>query len=100
MSNVPRDITASGYLGDVLVTGYSQFSRNRQFGQMLGLGYSVKAAQMEMEMVAEGYYGTKAIHLANERMQVALPIVDAMYEILYNKQKAKPIIKSLTTKLQ
>lgn len=100
MSNVPRDITASGYLGDVLVTGYSQFSRNRQFGQMLGMGYSVKAAQMEMEMVAEGYYGTKAIHLANERMQVALPIVDAMYEILYNRQKAKPIIKSLTTKLQ
>ena len=81
MSNVPRDITASGYLGDVLVTGYSQ-------------------AQMEMEMVAEGYYGTKAIHQANERMQVALPIVDAMYEILYNRQKAKPIIKSLTTKLQ
>jgi glycerol-3-phosphate dehydrogenase (NAD(P)+) len=67
---------------------------------MLGLGYSVKAAQMEMEMVAEGYYGTKAIHMANERMQVALPIVDAMYEILYNRQKAKTIIKSLTTKLQ
>jgi glycerol-3-phosphate dehydrogenase (NAD(P)+) len=100
MSNVPRDITASGYLGDVLVTGYSQFSRNRQFGQMLGMGYSVKAAQMEMEMVAEGYYATNAIHQANERMRVALPIVDAMYEILYNRQKAKPIIKSLTTKLQ
>ena len=99
-SNVPREITASGYLGDVLVTGYSQFSRNRQFGQMLGLGYSVKAAQMEMEMVAEGYYGTKAIHDANERMKVTLPIVDAMYEILYNKQKAKSIIKALTSKLQ
>ena len=51
-------------------------------------------------MVAEGYYGTKAIYEANQRMKVALPIVDAMYEILYNKQKAKPIIKSLTTKLQ
>jgi glycerol-3-phosphate dehydrogenase (NAD(P)+) len=98
MNNVPRDITASGYLGDVLVTGYSQFSRNRQFGQMLGLGYSVKAAQMEM--IAEGYYATKAIYMANQRMRVSLPIVDAMYEILYNRQKAKPIIKSLTTKLQ
>jgi glycerol-3-phosphate dehydrogenase (NAD(P)+) len=100
MSNVPRDITASGYLGDVLVTGYSQFSRNRQFGQMLGLGYSVKAAQMEMEMIAEGFYGTKAIYEANQRIKVSLPIVDAMYEILYNRQKAKLIIKSLTTKLQ
>ncbi len=100
MNNVPRDITASGYLGDVLVTGYSQFSRNRQFGQMLGLGYSVKAAQMEMEMIAEGYFATKAIYMANQRMRVSLPIVDAMYEILYNRQKAKPIIKSLTTKLQ
>jgi len=53
-----------------------------------------------MEMVAEGYYGTKAIYEANRRMKVALPIVDAMYEILYNKQKAKTIIKSLTSKLQ
>lgn len=100
VSNVPRNIMASGYLGDVLVTGYSQFSRNRQFGQMLGMGYSVKAAQMEMEMVAEGYYGTQAIHKVNERMQVAIPIIDAMYEILYNRQKAKPIIKALTNKLQ
>ena len=100
VSNVPRDVTASAYLGDVLVTGYSQFSRNRQFGQMLGLGYSVKAAQMEMEMVAEGYYGTQAIHKTNERIQVAIPIVDAMYEILFNRQKAKPIIKALTNKLQ
>lgn len=100
VNNAPRKINHSGYLGDVLVTGYSQFSRNRQFGQMLGLGYSVKAAQMEMEMVAEGYYGTKAIHEANKNINVDLPIVNAMYEILYNKQKAKPIIKSLTTKLQ
>jgi glycerol-3-phosphate dehydrogenase (NAD(P)+) len=100
VNNAPREINQSGYLGDVLVTGYSQFSRNRQFGQMLGLGYSVKAAQMEMEMVAEGYYGTKAIHEANKNINVDLPIVNAMYEILYNKQKAKPIIKSLTTKLQ
>lgn len=100
ISNNHRDITASGYLGDVLVTAYSKFSRNRQFGQMVGMGYSVKAAQMEMEMVAEGYYGTRAIHIANERMQVSLPIVDAMYDILYNRRSPITVIRELTTKLQ
>lgn len=99
-ADIPRDITDSGYLGDVLVTAYSNFSRNRQFGQMIGLGYSVKAAQTEMEMVAEGYYGTKAIWLANQESQVDLPIVDAMYQILYNRKSAKNIIKELTKKFQ
>ena len=91
-----RNIDASGYLGDVLVTAYSNFSRNRQFGKMIGMGYSVKAAQMEMEMVAEGYYGTYAIHKANEKMQVSLPIVDAMYAILYEQQSPTYIIQELT----
>ncbi len=100
VSPAHRDITASGYLGDVLVTAYSKFSRNRQFGQMVGLGYSIKAAQMEMEMVAEGYYGTRAIHIANERMQVSLPIVDAMYDILYNRKSPTKVIRELTEKLQ
>ena len=95
-----RSIIDSVYCGDLLVTGYSNFSRNRVFGTMIGKGYSVKSAQLEMEMIAEGFYGTKAIYEANQRIQVSLPIVDAMYEILYNRQKAKPIIKSLTTKLQ
>jgi glycerol-3-phosphate dehydrogenase (NAD(P)+) len=95
-SDVERDITDSGYLGDVLVTAYSNFSRNRQFGQMIGMGYSVKAAQTEMEMVAEGYYGTKAIWLANQETQVDLPIVDAVYQILYNRKSAKATIKELT----
>lgn len=99
-SDIPRDITDSGYLGDVLVTAYSNFSRNRQFGQMIGMGYSVKAAQTEMEMVAEGYYGTKAIWLANQDSQVDLPIVDAMYQILYNHKSAKNTIKELTKKFQ
>lgn len=98
--NRHRNIDASGYLGDVLVTAYSKFSRNRQFGQLIGLGYSVKAAQIEMEMVAEGYYGTKCIHEANERMQVRLPIAEAMYEILYNHQSPTIVIKELTQKLQ
>ena len=99
-SDIPRDITASGYLGDVLVTAYSNFSRNRQFGQMIGMGYSVKAAQTEMEMVAEGYYGTKAIWLANQDVQVDLPIVEAVYQILYNRRSAKAVIKELTKKFQ
>lgn len=99
-SDIPRDITDSGYLGDVLVTAYSNFSRNRQFGQMIGMGYSVKAAQTEMEMVAEGYYGTKAIWLANQETQVDLPIVDAVYQILYNRKSAKNTIKELTKKFQ
>ena len=97
-SPIARDITNSGYLGDVLVTAYSNFSRNRQFGQMIGMGYSVKAAQTEMEMVAEGYYGTKAIHLANQQLGIELPIVEAMYQILYCHKSPKHTIKELTNK--
>ena len=100
VSDVPRDITDSGYLGDVLVTAYSNFSRNRQFGQMIGMGYSVKAAQTEMEMVAEGYYGTKAIHIANKTLGVDIPIVEAMYQILYKRKSPKTTIKELTQKFQ
>lgn len=99
-SNIPRDITHSGYLGDVLVTAYSNFSRNRQFGQMIGMGYSVKAAQTEMEMVAEGYYGTKAIYMANQKYGVDIPIVEAMYQILYNRKSPKTTIRELTKKFQ
>ena len=96
---MPRNIDASGYLGDVLVTAYSKFSRNRQFGQMIGMGYSVKAAQVEMEMVAEGYYGTQAIHLANKRVQADIPIVEAVYDILYNRMSPTLVIRDLTQKL-
>ena len=99
-ADIQRDITDSGYLGDVLVTAYSNFSRNRQFGQMIGMGYSVKAAQTEMEMVAEGYYGTKAIWLANQEAKVDLPIVEAVYQILYNRKSPKNTIKELTKKFQ
>ena len=96
---VPRDINASGYLGDVLVTAYSKFSRNRQFGQMVGMGYSVRAAQMEMQMIAEGYYGTRCIHELNEHLQVSLPIVDAMYRILYQQQSPTIVVQELTQEL-
>ena len=100
VSDIPRDVTNSGYLGDVLVTAYSNFSRNRQFGQMIGMGYSVKAAQTEMEMVAEGYYGTKAIHTANKALGIDIPIVEAMYQILYKRKSPKNTIKELTQSFQ
>ena len=99
-NGMPINIDASGYLGDVLVTSYSKFSRNRQFGQMIGMGYSVKAAQIEMEMVAEGYYGTRCIHEVNKKQRVSLPIVDAVYDILYNFQSPSIVIRELTQKLK
>lgn len=92
-----REITDSVYLGDLLVTAYSQYSRNRTFGNMIGKGYTVKSAQMEMEMIAEGYYGAKCVREVNKRYQVNMPIMNTVYEILYEKRDAAEAITALTT---
>jgi glycerol-3-phosphate dehydrogenase (NAD(P)+) len=101
MHKMKRNINNSAYLGDLLVTGYSVFSRNRMFGNMIGKGYTVKSAQMEMNMVAEGYYATKSAFLLNKQnvKKTRLPIINAVYGILYEDKNAKDVFKKLTEKL-
>ncbi len=94
-----RNINNSAYLGDLLVTGYSVFSRNRMFGNMIGKGYTVKSAQMEMSMVAEGYYATKSAHNIKKDNGAKTPIIDAVYNVLYDKKEAKDEFKKLTNRL-
>ncbi|MGB0879324.1 MAG: NAD(P)H-dependent glycerol-3-phosphate dehydrogenase [Polaribacter sp.] len=94
-----RNINNSAYLGDLLVTGYSTFSRNRMFGNMIGKGYTVKSAQMEMSMVAEGYYATKSAYKIKEEKGAKTPIIDTVYNILYDNKEAKKEFKKLTDTL-
>jgi glycerol-3-phosphate dehydrogenase (NAD(P)+) len=91
-----RDVKLSAYLGDLLVTAYSPHSRNRTFGNMIGKGYSVRAIQQEMNMIAEGYYAASCIQELNKKYKVDLPIANTVFEILYNKANAKKAFEGLS----
>jgi len=80
---------ASVYLGDLLVTCYSPYSRNRTFGNMIGKGYTVQSAQLEMNMVAEGFNASKCIHYINQEVQGEIPIADTIYRILWERLPAR-----------
>lgn len=94
-----RNINNSAYLGDLLVTGYSTFSRNRHFGNMIGKGYTIKSAQLEMSMIAEGYYAAKSAHKISQENKAKTPIIDAVFAILYDQKNPKKEFKRLTDKL-
>ncbi|MFV0345311.1 MAG: NAD(P)H-dependent glycerol-3-phosphate dehydrogenase [Bacteroidales bacterium] len=95
-----RTVGKSVYLGDLLVSAYSQFSRNRTFGTMIGKGYSIRSAQIEMDMIAEGYYAVNSVTLMNEKYNVEMPIVNAVYNILYKGRRPSLEIDELIEKLQ
>ena len=96
-----RKINETVYLGDLLVTGYSTFSRNRMFGNMIGKGYTVKSAQMEMNMIAEGYYATKSAYLINQAHEnsARTPIIKMVYDVLYKEKNPKEALRELAEKL-
>ncbi len=100
ISRKKRIINSSAYLGDLLVTAYSQFSRNRTFGTMIGKGYPVRSAKLEMNMVAEGYFAAKCIHDLNVKHNVNMPICETVYNILYENEPPFQLIRLLSEKMR
>ncbi len=99
VSPIKRDISGSAYLGDLMVTAYSQFSRNRTFGNMIGKGYTIRSAMLEMKMVAEGYYAANLIKHVEKAQDVRMPIATAVYKILYEGKSPKKVMEKLANKL-
>ncbi len=95
----PRDVNESAYLGDLLVTAYSLFSRNRNLGNLIGKGYTVKSAIQSMNMVAEGYYATSSIYHTAKEKELNTPIIDTIYRILFKEKNAEKEIQKLTSVL-
>ena len=96
---IKRDINDSAYLGDLLVTAYSSFSRNRMFGNMIGKGYTISSAILELNMIAEGYYASKLIREIRKDLEIKMPIANAVYKVLYNEKRPRVVMKKLTEKL-
>lgn len=94
-----RDTMDSAYLGDLLVTSYSSFSRNRRLGQLIGHGITVKSALNEMTMIAEGYFAAECIKHINERHNVSMPIADMVYDVLYKRANPRRRMRELTSQL-
>jgi glycerol-3-phosphate dehydrogenase (NAD(P)+) len=94
-----RQINSSVYLGDLLVTAYSQYSRNREFGNMIGKGYSIRAIKTEMNMIAEGYYASDCMQEVIKRYDIHMPISDSVYRILYNEERPDKVMQELIKQL-